>query len=146
MLETYRRRPRALPAVAVLLLAGLAAALLSPALRHQLAVSFQRQPAHYVELYFSDETTARACPVNPDGTTTVAVTVRSYLAAPAALPYVIELSAAGTSSTRTGTVATTPGTSAAFSATLPVPAAAYTVQVQLTGRSEHLVLHCGATS
>lgn len=142
MLET-RRWTRALPVTAALLVVGIVAALLSPAVRHQLSLSFQRQSAHYVELYFPDETAARACAITSDGKLQVAATVRSHLAAPAALPYSVSVTGSdGTTASAAGVVSTTPGTASAFTANVVVPSAAYTVQVQLTGRSERLLLHC----
>jgi hypothetical protein len=51
--------PRALAAI-VLIVAGLGAAAFVPQIRHQLALSFTRQPARYSELYFTRLPKARA--------------------------------------------------------------------------------------
>jgi hypothetical protein len=147
MLETRRRWTGALPIAAAVLAVSILVALLSPAVRRQLSLSFQRQPSHYVELYFTDETSARNCPVSTDGTLHLAAAVRSQLAAPTALPYAVTVTGTdGTASTKTGVVATWPGVTTDLSTAVAVPSTPYTLQVQLTGRTERLVLHCGGTS
>ncbi len=142
MRTTRLRWTGAAPVTAALLVLGLFAALVSPAIRHALSVSFQRQPARYVELYFADESAARSCPVQ-DGTLRVVATVRSHLADPVAVPFAVTVS---TGVQAEGIVGTTPGSASDFGATVAVPRSAYTVQVTLPGRSERLLLHCPGTT
>lgn len=143
-----RRWTGALPVTAAILVLGASAALVVPGVRHQLALSFQRQPTHYVELYLADENRARSCPVDSAGTLRVVASVRSHLGAADALPYVVTVTGAnGTTTARSdGVVGTTPGRVSDFGADVAVPTSAYTVQVALTGRSERLLLHCAGTT
>lgn len=135
----------ALPVAAGVLLVGLCAAIVSPAVRHGLAESFQRQPERYVELYFADESAARTCPAR-EGTVQVVATVRSHLAGPVAMPYVVTVAVdAATIARSAGVVGTTPGRAADFGAALAVPASAYTIEVALPGRPERLLVHCAGT-
>lgn len=145
--RNVRRLTGAVPLLLAAVVFAALAALVSPAVRHQLAVSFSRQSTPYVELYLDDATGARGCPVSA-GPLPIAATLRSHLDAPATLGWTATVTTAGgTVRAKTaGTLTTRPGGSVPITAVVAVPARrAYTVTLGLTGRREHLILHCGTT-
>lgn len=135
----------ALPVTTAVLLLLALALLLFPGLRRQFELSVQRRPDHFVELYFADQTAARACPV-VDGRAPVTAVVRSHLGGAAALPWAVTVTRPGGGAVHraTGTAATRPGRATTIATTVAVPATAYTVAVTLPGRSESLAVHCPA--
>lgn len=143
---SLRRLTGALPVTGAVLVLGAVAVCALPGVRHTLSASFERRPERYVELYFTDPSTARSCAA-VDGSLAVGVSLTSHLGGRADLAYIVAVTAHGTvTSRRPGTIATTPGRTAHAVATVAVPSGGYDVTVTLPGRSEHIGLHCGTSA
>jgi hypothetical protein len=140
-----RRRGRA-----VLVIVGLAVLTIlwsvSPGFRHEVALSFTKEPAPFTELYFTDVT--RLPKHLPAGATSVEVpfTIASHERAPVDYRWQVQLDDGITTSVAaTGTTSVRPGSSGLVSAEVPGLRAGhlYRVTVSLEGRPEQLHLEVG---
>lgn len=142
---------RVVPVTALALaLVGLAALLL-PAVRHQVALSTTHQPQPYVELYFARTADGPQVVCARDGERVrVSFSLASHLPDVRDIDWQV-LVAGGTSrdsADRSGTARVAPGRTTTVDETLAVTGRdGYSVQVDLSGLDEHLRAHCdGAAS
>ncbi|MFZ0832469.1 MAG: hypothetical protein WAM92_05180 [Mycobacterium sp.] len=147
-----RRCGRILAALATLLSVGGAVVAVSGEARHQLALSFTRQPSRYAELYFSGgppalvgqprPAPADAGPGNDSTAMKVSFTVANHHDATTTFPYEVEVvDAAGTTLGRAhGSVTVKDGTAQMTTATVGLSAAEQwsAVEVRLDGRDERI--------
>ena len=139
---------RILPVAGVLALALTVLLTVSPDFRREASLSVSRNESPYVELFFSDPSTARGC--GASGTAEdLDVSIRSHLAEEERVPVVVTVKprrarSAATSEARTVTL--TPGQLTQVNADLPAATGrGYDVTVSLSGRPEKLRLHCRRT-
>lgn len=154
--DRARRAPRrTLPprGIAIVLLAvvigaaAVALAATSTAVRHQLALSFTRAPARYVELFVSSSSLR---PADRGGRPNVRmeVEVRAHAEDLRDQPVILEVRRGGAVSLRRRTLSVRAGDRAlvALSAPLPRGSGPWVATVTLPGRSERLLVHGGAAA
>lgn len=140
---------RILPVAGVLALALAVLLAVSPDFRGEASLSVSRAEAHYVELSFSDASSARECGQRATAQD-LDVSIRSHLAEEERVPVEVTVeprsAESGAASTTRTLAVLTPGQLTQVSAALPpVTRAGYDVTVSLSGRPETLRLHCRGT-
>lgn len=137
-----RRPPVRRIGVAVLaacLIGGaLIAAIASPAVRHQLALSFTREPARYVEVFFAAPLLQRETPGGP--AVQVPVRVHAHGDELRAQAVVLSVRRSGRTTTRRAVVDLDAGQARTVVLSAPIPAGAgpWRASVALPGRTERL--------
>ena len=110
--------------------------------RHQLALSFSREPAQYVEVSLTSAPTASDLG-DPVPTVRVPVTIRSHSEALVRQPITLQVRRAGQVVTRRSVVSVPSDGTAHVVLAAPVPRAfgPWSAEVSLPGRPERLLLH-----
>lgn len=127
----------ALGAVALVAAVTAAGAYWSPAVRHQLALSFEHQPSSYVELAFPGRDAELAC-TPTKRVVSVRFTMTGHGTGPRDVDYTVELTGLAPVTAAAHLV---PGRTQTIVARRPAPAGPYGVSV--TAGAARLALHCG---